>query len=124
VPLDDPSWCVEHTTQLGVVSKLVEGARDPTVNVTDEDIKEYQPHQQSLGSTACHQPPSRDEAIDHHSLNLILQPVVRPLNSLLIISLFFQFGEKDVVGYCVKDLNELQTTSVVLSLPIDAVTPS
>ena len=44
VPLDGiPSlWCVDHTPQLGVNSKLAEGVLDPTINVIDEDIKEYQ----------------------------------------------------------------------------------
>ena len=43
VPLNAiPSlWCVDCTSQLGVISKLAEGAFDPTVNVTDEDIKEH-----------------------------------------------------------------------------------
>ena len=32
---------VSHTTQLDVIHKLAEGALDPTVNVVDEDNKEY-----------------------------------------------------------------------------------
>ncbi|KAK4825361.1 hypothetical protein QYF61_026880 [Mycteria americana] len=32
---------VNHTTQLGIVCKLAEGALDPTVYVTDEGIKQY-----------------------------------------------------------------------------------
>ncbi|KAK4810053.1 hypothetical protein QYF61_005116 [Mycteria americana] len=32
---------VNHTTQLGVVSKLAEGALNPTVYIIDEDIKQY-----------------------------------------------------------------------------------
>ena len=35
-------WCVDCTTQLGVISKLAESALDATVNVTDEDIKDCQ----------------------------------------------------------------------------------
>ena len=44
VPLDDilSLWCADLTPQLGVISKPDEGALDPTVNVIDEDIKEYQ----------------------------------------------------------------------------------
>ena len=30
------------TTQLGVICRLVEGALNPTVSVTDEDVEEYQ----------------------------------------------------------------------------------
>ncbi|KAK4826501.1 hypothetical protein QYF61_009574 [Mycteria americana] len=43
VPLDGiPSLRhVNHTTQLGVVCKLAEGALNPTVHVIDEDIKQY-----------------------------------------------------------------------------------
>ena len=35
-------WCVDFTTQLGVIHKFAEGALNPTVDVTDENIKEYQ----------------------------------------------------------------------------------
>ncbi|KAK4830181.1 hypothetical protein QYF61_008972 [Mycteria americana] len=43
VPLDGiPSLRrVNHTTQLGVICKLAEGAFDPTVHVTDEGVKQY-----------------------------------------------------------------------------------
>ncbi|GAB0178969.1 cAMP-dependent protein kinase inhibitor alpha [Grus japonensis] len=42
VPLDGiPSLqCVDRTTQLGVVSKLAEGALDPTVHVIDKDVEQ------------------------------------------------------------------------------------
>ena len=39
--------CVDHTTQLGVICKLAEGALD-TVDVTDEDVKEPRSHYRSL----------------------------------------------------------------------------
>jgi len=32
---------VDYTTQLGVICKLAEGALDLTVDVIDEDIKQY-----------------------------------------------------------------------------------
>jgi len=32
---------INHTTQLGVIGKLVEGALSPTVHVTDKDIKQH-----------------------------------------------------------------------------------
>jgi len=31
---------VNHTTQLGVISNVAEGALDPTVHVTDKDVKQ------------------------------------------------------------------------------------
>ena len=42
VPLDGiPSLqSVDHTTQLGAVSKLSEGALNPTLHVADKDIKQ------------------------------------------------------------------------------------
>jgi len=41
VRLDDvPSlWCVNCTTQLGIVCKLAEGELDPTVQATYKDVK-------------------------------------------------------------------------------------
>ena len=41
VPLDgSPSFhCVDHTTQLGVISRLAEGALNSTVHVTNKGIK-------------------------------------------------------------------------------------
>lgn len=38
-------WCVDLTPQLGVISKLAKGALDPTVSITDEDMKKYQSQQ-------------------------------------------------------------------------------
>lgn len=35
---------VNHTTQLGAICKLAEGALFSTVNVIDEDFKEHQSH--------------------------------------------------------------------------------
>jgi len=41
-PTPTTLWCVDYTLQVGINRKLAEGALDPTVNVIDEDIKEYQ----------------------------------------------------------------------------------
>ena len=32
---------VDHTTQLGAISKLAEGALNPTVHVADKDVKQH-----------------------------------------------------------------------------------
>ncbi|KAK4818966.1 LOW QUALITY PROTEIN: hypothetical protein QYF61_022633 [Mycteria americana] len=55
-PLDGiPSLrCVNHTTQLGVVCKLAEGALDPTAYAVDEDIKQYWSQYGPLRDTTCH----------------------------------------------------------------------
>ena len=44
IPLNSISslWCVDNTSQLCVISKLGEVALEHTVNVIDDDIKEYQ----------------------------------------------------------------------------------
>jgi len=56
VPLDDnPSLeRVGHTTQLGTVSKLPEGALLPALYVTDEDIKQYWSPYEPLRDPTCH----------------------------------------------------------------------
>jgi len=56
VPLDDiPSLRhVNHTTQLGVVCKLAEGALDLTVYVIDEDIKQYWSQYRPLRDITSH----------------------------------------------------------------------
>ncbi|KAK4810201.1 hypothetical protein QYF61_011795 [Mycteria americana] len=60
VPLDGiPSLRrVNHTTQVGVVCRLAEGALDPSVYVIDEDIKQYWSQYGPLRDIACHQSPS------------------------------------------------------------------
>ena len=43
---------VDHTPQLGVTSKLAEGALSPVINVIDEDItKEYWPQHNPWGTS-------------------------------------------------------------------------
>ncbi|KAK4830385.1 hypothetical protein QYF61_010612 [Mycteria americana] len=56
VPLDGiPTLThVNRTTQLGVVCKFVDGGLDPTVYVTDEDIKQYWSQYTLLRDTTCH----------------------------------------------------------------------
>ena len=45
IPLDGFSslWYVKRTPQLGAISKLDVGALNPTVDDTDEEIKDYCP---------------------------------------------------------------------------------
>jgi len=56
VPLDGiPSfWCVDCSTQLGVICNLAEGALDPTVYVIDNNIKQHWFQQGPLRGTSCH----------------------------------------------------------------------
>ncbi|KAK4831174.1 LOW QUALITY PROTEIN: hypothetical protein QYF61_015644 [Mycteria americana] len=91
VPLNDiPSfWCVNCTTQLGVICKLAERALDLAVNVIDENIEQHWSQYRPLRDTA---------SVDCHPLDATIQPIPYPLNSPPIKSISLQFREKDVVG--------------------------
>ena len=71
VPLDGifSFWCIDCTTQLGVICKLAEGSLDPTVYVIDKDIKQYQTQNRPLRNTTHHRPPPGHRAIDHQPLS-------------------------------------------------------
>jgi len=105
VPVDGilSIWCVDRIPQLGVISKLAEGALDPTVNVIGEDLKEYP------SPVGHHSSPSRHS---HCPPLYGLEPVFRSSNSPPIKSISFQSREKDVVGYRVKGLTELQIDDI------------
>ena len=110
--LGPPGWhpvplACRCSPQLGVVSRVSEGALDPAGDVTDEDIEESQPQHGPLWDTTHQQSPSRHGAIDRCSLDSLLHPGLCPLNSLPIESVSFRFGKKDVAGYCVKGLTEV-----------------
>ncbi|KAK4828525.1 hypothetical protein QYF61_026947 [Mycteria americana] len=100
------------TIQLGVVSKLVEGALDPTVYVIDEDIKQYWSQYGPLRDTTCHQYPSEHGAVDHYPLDATIQSIPHPLNSPSIRFISLQFREKDVVGDLVKGLTEVHIDDI------------
>ncbi|GAB0186614.1 mitochondrial enolase superfamily member 1 [Grus japonensis] len=72
VPLDGiPSLQrVNHTTQLGVIGKLAEGALDPTVHVTDKDVKQHWSQYRPLRNTTCHWCPLGSQAIDCNFLSV------------------------------------------------------
>ncbi|KAK4830182.1 hypothetical protein QYF61_008973 [Mycteria americana] len=114
VPLDGiPSLRgVNHTTQLGVICKLAEGALNPTVHVIDEGVKQYWSQYGSLRDTTCHPSPSGHGAVDHYCLDATIQPIPPPPNRPPIKSVSLQFREKDVVGDCVKGLTEIQIDDI------------
>jgi len=60
VPLDGilSFWCVNCTTQFGVVCKLAEGALDLAVYLTDENTKQHRSQYGPLRDTICHWRPS------------------------------------------------------------------
>ncbi|KAK4812855.1 LOW QUALITY PROTEIN: hypothetical protein QYF61_022581, partial [Mycteria americana] len=74
VPLDGilSLRLVNCTTQLGVICKLAEGALDPAVYVSDEDIKQYWSQYRPLRDTT---------PVDRYSLDATIQPIPHPPNS-------------------------------------------
>ena len=82
-----------HRNQANHDKQLAKGALNPTVSVTDEDIKEHQ----SQNYEEHYWSPSGHWHIDHHSLRTILQPVPHPSNTPPIKSISSQIGQNDVV---------------------------
>ena len=114
VPLDGIASLthVDHTTQLGVICRLAEGALHPTVYIIDEDIKQYQSQYGPLRDTTCHQSPSGLWAVNNYPLDVTIQTIPHPPNSPSIRSISLQFRKKDVVADHVKGLREVQIDDI------------
>ncbi|NWX21281.1 ARMC4 protein, partial [Aegotheles bennettii] len=71
VPLDDiPSLqCVDCTTQLGVVGKLAKGAPDPTIPVTNKDVKENQSQFEDVTESSSETEEDEEQPIYHQEGN-------------------------------------------------------
>ncbi|KAK4827407.1 hypothetical protein QYF61_017837 [Mycteria americana] len=110
VPLDGIPFlqCVDHTTQVGIIGKLAEGALNPTVHVTDKDIKHHQSQYQPLRNATHHWSPLGHRAIDHNSLSATIQPISYPPNGPSIKPTSPQFRDKDVVRDSVKCFAQIQ----------------
>ncbi|KAK4825708.1 hypothetical protein QYF61_002067 [Mycteria americana] len=67
--------CVDHTTQLGVVGKLAEVAINPTVHVTDKDVKQRRSQHRLLRNATRHRFPLGHQAVDHNSSSATIQPI-------------------------------------------------
>ncbi|KAK4824261.1 hypothetical protein QYF61_012527 [Mycteria americana] len=102
VPLDGtPSLQhVDCTTQLGVISKLAEGALNPTVPVADKD--------RPLRNVTHHWSPLGHGAIDCNSLSVTIQPIPYPLSGPSVKSISLQFRDKDVVRDSLKCFAQVQ----------------
>ncbi|GAB0192530.1 hypothetical protein GRJ2_001718300 [Grus japonensis] len=57
---------IDHTTQLGVVSNLAEGALDPAVHIADKDVKQCQSQYRPLRNATRHWSPLGYQAVDHN----------------------------------------------------------
>ncbi|KAK4810558.1 hypothetical protein QYF61_004521 [Mycteria americana] len=71
VPLDGiPSLqCVDHTTRLGVICKLAEGALNPTVHVANKDVKQHRSQYRPLRNATHHWSP---RPVHHLNVSLVV----------------------------------------------------
>jgi len=74
VPLDGiPSfWCVNCTTQLGVICKLAEGAFNPAKSLM-KILNSTSPS--TLRDTTCQRHPFGHQAVDQYPLSVPFQPI-------------------------------------------------
>ncbi|PKU41506.1 hypothetical protein llap_8184 [Limosa lapponica baueri] len=93
VPLDViPSLQrVNRATQLGVISKLTEGALNATIHVSNKEVKQHSSPYQPLRNTTCHWPSTGHLAIDRNPLSAAIQPVPYPPSGPSIKFMTFQF---------------------------------
>ena len=103
---------INHTTQLGVVGKLAEGALGPTVHVTDKDIKHHRPQYQPLRHITCHWSPPGHRATDCNSVSASIKPVPYPASGPSVKSLSLQFRDKDIMWDSVKCLAQVHVDDV------------
>ena len=117
VPLNGISsfYCINHTTQLGVICKLAKGVLNPIVYVVDKDIKQYQSQDRPLRDTTRYWPPPGHGDIDHHSLGATFKPISCPLNGPPIKSISLNFGDQNVMWDHVKGLAEVQVDNTACS---------
>mgnify|MGYP001854162635 CR=1 FL=1 len=92
-----PSYCLNCSTQLGIVCKLAEGALDPITYVIDKDVKEYQFQDGPLGDTTGDQPSPGHRAIDNNPLAGTTQQIPHLPNSPPFKPISLQFRDKDAV---------------------------
>ena len=52
-------FCVSHSSQLCIISKLAEGGLYPFLQVGVEDVEQHQTQHQTLGNTTSYSPPTR-----------------------------------------------------------------
>ena len=114
---------VNCTIHLGVVGKLAEGALNPTVCVTDKDVKQRQSQYWSLRNAICHWSPLGRQAFDRNSLNATIEPVPYPLSRPSISFVSLQFRGKDVMWDSVIRFAQVQVDDISCSPLIHKVLP-
>ncbi|GAB0206720.1 mitochondrial enolase superfamily member 1 [Grus japonensis] len=114
VPLDGipPLQGVDHTTQLGVVGNLAEGALDPTVHLPDKDVEQCRSQDRPLRNATRHCSPLGHGAVDRNSLSATIQLIPYPPSGPPIESMSLQFRDKDVLRDSVKCLVQVQVDDI------------
>ncbi|KAJ7401137.1 WD repeat domain 27 [Pitangus sulphuratus] len=106
------------TTQLCVISKLAEGALNPTDNPNnipiDKDIREHQSQDGTLRDTTHHWPLPRHRAIDHNSVAVPIQLIRYPVINPPFKPIYLQVGDKDAMWDCVEENQEFTTQFVTM----------
>jgi len=119
-----PSTCKSFSTgllsihfppSLYLCLSAAEGALNPTVRVSDKDVKRCQFQYQPLRNTTHHWSPLGHHAIDHNSLSATIQPIAYPLRGLSIKSMSLQFTDKDVMWDSVKFFAQVQVDDISCS---------
>ena len=73
-------WCVSHSSQLCIISKLAEDGLCPFIQVVDEDVKQGQTQHQARGNMASYRPPTSFCEPDDNTLRSANQPVLNLLH--------------------------------------------
>ena len=106
VPLDGISsfYCINCTTQIGLVNKLTEDTLNPIIY---KNVEEHWFQDRPLGDTVHHQPLPGHSASDHNHLAATIQPIIYSLNSPFLKSISLQPKDKEVVWDHIKGLAEI-----------------
>lgn len=78
------SSCTCHSSQFGIICELAEGTLCHSIQVINEEIKQYWPSYQPLWYTTSDSPPTGLFSTDHNPLGLTVQPVFKPPHYALI----------------------------------------
>ncbi|GAB0186062.1 mitochondrial enolase superfamily member 1 [Grus japonensis] len=89
-------------TQFGIIRKLHQGALDPIIQITYEDIKWCWTQYQSLGDPTGDRLPDGKRAIYHHPLGVVCQPDPHLPHGPLVYTITHQFLLEEAVGMSLK----------------------
>ncbi|KAK4824875.1 hypothetical protein QYF61_021082 [Mycteria americana] len=114
VPQDGSTilWCISHSSQFAVISKLAEGTLCSIIQIINEDVEQDWMQYRPLGYTASYWPSARLQATDHHPLGPVIQTVSNPPRCLLSQPIHQQLLCGDLMGNSVKILTEVEVGNI------------